>query len=226
MKTNLNSTEVEESMIAKQEVDVVNFKNEEMLEREAVERVKQKIEDKNETENDESNESLKSDDRKVVDATSEKIKKFNEWYESQLLVKTNKASKCHRSKEDVTSGQDINAKNDYEKVEIDEDQYKQLFNSKSVDFEEANCQLVPDLLCFLQVYFVLLLMACKTLNGQAEVFSKLSQSPMHLLPCPFQPAPLVTRCQCSCKAEPSCYCVVAASATARSMAKVDMGDFC
>ena len=50
LKTYLNSTEVEENMIAKQEVDVVHIKNEEMLESETVERVKQKIEDKNENE--------------------------------------------------------------------------------------------------------------------------------------------------------------------------------
>ena len=43
---------------------------------------------------------------------------------------------------------------------------------------------------------------------------------MPLLPYPVQPTPLSTRPQCSCKAEPSCYCVVDTSATAKSMAKV------
>ena len=72
------------------------------------------------------NENVKTEDGKFFDSTSEENKKFNEWYETQLLVNTMIASKDAN-----TSGHDINAKNDNEKAAIDESQFKQCQNLTS-----------------------------------------------------------------------------------------------
>lgn len=74
-------------------------------------------------------------------------------------------------------------KSKHEKVELNEDCYRELYH-KHVNLGKPVAQ---DPFCYLQACFVMLVVACKTLNEQAQVLSKLSQPSMPVLLYPVRP---------------------------------------
>ena len=131
---------------------------------------------------------------------------FNEWYESQLGMKERK-SKIRVISE--PPGHSYSSKVD----DDDEDnEYKQL-SSTSSDNQAQGDKKVPDLLCFLQAYFVLLISTCKSLNDVIEIFLTFSQSSFPVIP--YQPVQSIPLPSCStdvCECQTRCYCVKATAA--------------
>jgi hypothetical protein len=140
-------------------------------------------------------------------------KEFNDWYESQLKMNERKPKV---RVPDEPPGHNLDTENIYMQKVYENREYMQLFTSS----RDNDSKRVPDLVCFLQAYLVLLISTCKTLNEQIDLFSKLSQSSPPLLPYPVQPTPLSPRSLCPSKTESSCVCVMAGSAITRSVAKV------
>jgi hypothetical protein len=112
----------------------------------------------------------------------EERKHFNDWFENELKKKQRKP-KAGQAVE--TPGHNFYTNDDshrYKQV-YEGRKYEQLFTN-SQDNHSKDINKLPDLLLYLQAYFVLLLSTCKTLNDQIQIISSLSQSPV----IPFLPA--------------------------------------
>jgi hypothetical protein len=95
----------------------------------------------------------------------------------------------------------------------DESLYKQVYSSQAEVTDDNYDNTVPNLICFLQAYFLLLLSTCKSLNETIDILSNLPQprSPRPLQSYPVQPTAPSPSPQCPCEAQsrPRSCCEVA-----------------
>ena len=142
-----------------------------------------------------------------INAFDTNKEEFNNWYESQLKIKERKSYVTVPSEE--PPGHILSS------TLVDDMQYKQLFTTSSESHIQDG-EKAPDLMCFLQAYFVLLIATCKTLN---ETIDKVSHSSFPVIPYqPIQPTPLSARTtsftprSMNCACESRGYCVNATTA--------------
>ena len=142
-----------------------------------------------------------------INAFDTNKEEFNNWYESQLKIKERKSYVTVPSEEPPGHIDSSTL--------VDDMQYKQLFTTSSESHIQDG-EKAPDLMCFLQAYFVLLIATCKTLN---ETIDKVSHSSFPVIPYqPIQPTPLSARTtrftprSMYCACESRGYCVNATTA--------------
>ena len=148
-----------------------------------------------------------------INAFDTNKEEFNDWYESQLKMKLRKSNVRVLSEE--PPGHIYSSRLD------DNMEYKQLFATSSDSHVQGGDNKAPDLLCFLQAYFVLLISTCKTLN---EAIEKFSHSSFPVIPYqPIQPTPLSARTSrftprsMYCECESRGYCVNTTTAIVRGV---------
>jgi hypothetical protein len=92
-------------------------------------------------------------------------------FEAQLKIKKRKPI----AESDEHPVRNIFNQTNFNQETVDKE-YMQLFDTNNPSHQRLDSNKVPELMCFLQAYFVLLFSMCKTLDEQVQIISKFSMS--------------------------------------------------